>query len=174
MCDSQRQKRRSALIRIAGLSGAAAGASQIAPAKWQAPVIDSIVLPAHATTTPPSGPSPFAGTYSVNLSNPGNFEGNCTDTSTLIPTSAEVIVNMDGSIELFGVQFNGIVAPDGTINSSVSIPVNGTDDGDCTIVNSATGSIVGGVISGSLTSTQTCTEGCIVQVSTDFDGMQIS
>ena len=169
--------RREALVKIIGASGAAIGASHAVPRQWQSPIVESILLPAHAMTSPvessggsgPGAPSPFAGTYAVSLDNPGSFTGNCTNATTPIPANTTVQVNTNGSIVVFGLQFNGIVQPDGTIDAFLTNP--NPDNMTCTVTNVATGSIVNGNMTGTLTSSQQCEDGCMIQVSTGFNGM---
>ncbi len=68
--------RRKALKKLLVGSGAAVAASQTLPAKWTKPVVDSVILPAHAqTTVVPTTPAPtttlpiinFRGQFSVTI-----------------------------------------------------------------------------------------------------------
>ncbi|MEM7195735.1 MAG: hypothetical protein AAF402_12340 [Pseudomonadota bacterium] len=170
------------LLKLAGITGAGTIASTQVPDVWHSPVIDSVVLPSHAATspTPPapsippaSGPSPFAGTYAVTLDNPGVFNGNCSDSSTVVPGTATVVVNSDATFELFERTYVGVVPENGLFDVSVTLSVFTNDEGDCTIVDRVSGQIFEGVATATLTSTQTCTSGCEIVVTSGLTGIRI-
>ena len=90
---NEREQRRKAVRNILLGGGAAVTASQATDVRWAKPILDSVVLPAHASTTEEvlsASDSRFAAQNAVYLS----YE--CTDTSS----TAEVLIDIGGHISL--------------------------------------------------------------------------
>ena len=134
MEDKRTNNRRKVLL---GLTGGIAGASQL-PSKWTKPVIDSVILPAHAQTSattaaPTTTMAPLPTNFRGNISLAVSLTSNQRDSifSALIPKAYAGTMNPTGDLCI-------------TSNDGTSFEAKLLYDFDGTHFNEGSGSVGGG------------------------------
>ncbi len=140
---TSRHSRRNLLKSIAAGSGAIAAGKNL-PDSWARPVVDAVLLPAHAQT---SCTTAFAGTYTGNATATVNF---CDGTNGARTPPVTVIIGANCSVS---VSYTGIRPFTGTgsiVGNTFSVPVSRTElcgGGPGSAANDGTG-LVTGTVSG--------------------------
>jgi len=156
-----------------GAAAVSTAAGFTIPKKWVRPVVESVVLPAHAQTSTVDT-SGIAGRYAIILSSPGTGSGTCTNTYVTIPATTNVEILNDGTLLVFFQTVPGAVSSNGVISVS-SFPVNTTTpDGNCTTLIDITGNVaVGNITNGNISLSTVCDQ-CTVSNSSPFTGTLIN
>lgn len=149
MSNVQGNKARRKLLKsiVAGSGAVVAGKSL--PEGWTRPVVDSVMLPAHAQTSPGGGAGGGGGTCLVT----GDY---CAGTGTGPGAGSMVVrVSADGTIAVFiGNQVPGTDSIDPTTGGSFAVVINsgaGSGSGGGTITVTGTVACGGTTISGTIT-----------------------
>ena len=152
--------RRKLLKSIAAGSGAVIAGKNL-PDSWKRPVVDSVMLPVHAQTSPACNTA-LAGTYQ------GTGTGTilrCDDVQYDINPPIEIVIGADCSVS---VTFTGNrpLTGTGTLNADNTFSVNVSRTEDCGVSpggNDATGTVTGTVSGTQITGTGTLGGNCDCQ-----------
>ena len=153
--------RRKLLKSIAAGSGAIVAGKSL-PESWSRPVVDSVMLPAHAQTSPTCSTG-FAGTYAGNVS---GTVTRCNDATDPVTAGLQIIINADCTV---AVTYNTARPFTGTgtiVGDSFSVPISRTEDcGAAAGTNDGTGTVAGTVSGTQITGTASFGGTCDCQVS---------
>lgn len=133
----QRHPSRRKLLKAMGLGGAAVGGSKLLPDPWTRPLVKSVVLPAHAQTSP----APLVSFSSCSLSN-ATYNGTSGTTNQVSVDVAYAVTSN------FGLDLTAISTMDVTFTFQPSgTTVNGNLTGATNAAGDGTASLPGGSIS---------------------------
>ena len=137
------------------------------PAIWVTPVVESVILPAHAGTSP-SEPNPFAGTYTDSRPNGGFGSGNCPDNDhndwgDAHQSGITIVIDDSGNVSVTiqdaPLTGNGVLTGN-TFSFGITGSFNLNSSTGCTYSGTVDGTISGSTITGNYAGSGSCTSGC--------------